>query len=670
MKNGPMVLAVFGVVAAPAALAQESASFVLDPIVVSTGLSAVASQTPQAVSVINERQLAIAQSTTIGDAMRTLPGVSQTGSGRVLGEGFNIRGFGSDVDGGENRLILQIDGTTKYFQQYRMGSLFTDPDLYKRVEVLRGPASSTLFGSGAIAGVISLETRDASDFLEEGQTFAARPKLELTDNGEGYMGSLFLAARPTEDFELLGAFIYRDNDDYEDGNGDTVEGTAFSAPSALIKARHYFGESREHNVFASYQHWETDENNARYDQVGGTGDAFGTIDREVRDQTASVGYEFAPLDNPLIDLEIVGSYSKTRVRQSNSTSFIPSVLFEDSVYSYETWQIRAQNTSIVGGAGGMPETFLTYGLQYSDQKRIGEAESGFIALQPGGTDQKLAAFVQAEVYAGRWTIIPGVRVERSELDPDGLNPTFSEGTSNTAVSPKLALLYQLTDNWNVFGSIARTERLPTLDEIYDGTSGNVSLDPEEAITYEAGLSYSANDVLQTGDALVAKVTLFQNDVENMIERITTTDSFQNIGEARIRGIEFEGAYETERLFGRASYSLIRGDDQTADQPLSSIPADQFSLTLGTRLPAQNLELGWTGVFAWKQDRIPDDGVAEESAGYGVHDIYASWQPETGALSGSEVIFGVENVFDKYYQPHLQNDAARGRTFTLTLSTLF
>src|SRR5690606_15075603 len=142
---------------------------------------------------------------------------------------------------------------------------------------------------GAIAGVISLETRDASDFLEEGQTFAARPKLELTDNGEGYMGSLFLAARPTEDFELLGAFIYRDNDDYEDGNGDTVEGTAFSAPSALIKARHYFGESREHNVFASYQHWETDENNARYDQVGGTGDAFGTVDREVRDQTASVG---------------------------------------------------------------------------------------------------------------------------------------------------------------------------------------------------------------------------------------------------------------------------------------------------------------------------------------------------------------------------------------------
>ncbi len=669
MRHRPVILAICGSLAAPAALAQGAAPFVLDPIVVSTGLSAVASQTPQAVTVVDERQLETAQPTTIGDAMKTIPGVSLTGSGRVLGEGFNIRGFGSDTGGGENRLIIQIDGTTKYYQQYRMGSLFTEPDLYKQIEVLRGPASSTLFGSGAIAGVISLETRDASDFLEEGQTFAARPKLELTDNGEGYMGSLFLAARPTENFELLGAFVYRDNDDYKDGNGDTVVGTAFSAPTVLVKGRYFFGDDKDQNVFASYQHWETDENNAEYDQTGGTGGAFGRINRDVRDQTATFGYQFAPSDNPLVDFELVGGYSKTRVRQSDSTSFIPSVIFEDSTYSYETWQIRAQNTSIVGGSGGMPETFLTYGIQYSDQTRVGEAESGFISAQPGGTDEKLAAYVQAEIYAGDWMIIPGVRIERSELTADSLNPFYrGESTSNTAVSPKLALLYQLTDTWNVFGSIARTERLPTLDEVFDGSSGNLSLDPEEAITYEAGLSYAANDIFLTGDAIVGKVTIFQNDVDNMIERISTTTAFQNVGEARIRGIEFEGAYETERMFGRATYSLIRGDNEVDDAPLSSIPADELTLTLGTRVPTYNLEFGWTGIFAAKQDRVPEGTLP--SPGYGVHDIYASWQPEMGVLSGSEVIFGVENVFDKYYKPHLMFDPARGRTFTLTLSALF
>jgi hemoglobin/transferrin/lactoferrin receptor protein len=669
MQTRPILLTICGAMAAPAALAQEGEPITLDPIVVSTGLSVVASQTPQAVSVVDERQLAIAQPTTIADAMRTLPGVAQTGSNRVLGEGFNIRGFGSDVAGGENRLIIQIDGTTKYFQQYRLGSVFTDPELYKQIEVLRGPASSTLYGSGAIAGVISLETRDASDFLAEGDTFAIRPKFQPTSNGEGYMASLFVAARPVEELELLGAFIYRDNDDYQDGNGDTVPGSAFSAPSGLLKARYHFGDELQHNVWASYQQWETSEDDSEYDQTGGTGGAFGTVDRDVMDRTSTFGYEYAPPDNPLIDFELVGGYSYTRVRQSDSNSFIPSPLFADSEYSYETWQVRAQNTSVFGGEGTtLPQTFLTYGVQYSDQKRVGEAASGFIDFHPGGTDEKLAAYAQAEIYAGRWTVIPGLRYERSELDPDGLNPAYSEGTTNDAFSPKLALLYQLTDSWNVFGSIARTERLPTLDEVYDGLSGNLNLDPEKAITYEAGISYAANDVFRSGDAMVGKLTLFQNDVENLIERISTTDTFRNVGEARIRGIEFEGAYETERMFGRATYSLIRGDNLVTDEPLSSIPADEVTLTLGTRLPAQNLELGWTGIFARAQDRVPL--AVEESPGYGVSNVYASWTPQTGALAGGELIFGVENIFDKFYQPHLQSDPARGRTFTLTLAAVF
>ncbi|MEO0914320.1 MAG: Plug domain-containing protein, partial [Pseudomonadota bacterium] len=120
----------------------------LDPVVVSAGQEKVASDTPQAVSVVNQEDLEREQPTTVGDALTDLPGIKAIGSDRVLGEGFNIRGFGSDLAGGENRLILQVDGATKFYQQYRMGSLFTEPELYKRVEVLRGPASSTLYGSG------------------------------------------------------------------------------------------------------------------------------------------------------------------------------------------------------------------------------------------------------------------------------------------------------------------------------------------------------------------------------------------------------------------------------------------------------------------------------------------------------------------------------------------
>lgn len=644
----------------------------LDPIVVKAGAPKVASQTPQAVTVINAEQLAISQPTTIGDTLTGIPGVTVTGSDRVLGQGFNIRGFGTDEAGGENGLILQIDGTTKYYQQYRMGTLFTDPDLYKRIEVLRGPASSTLYGSGALAGTLTLETRDASDFLMPGETFASRFKVMMGDNPAGYAASAYLAYRPIESFELLGVLINRDNRDSTDGNGDQINATAFSAPSGLLKGSYKFGESNEHRVFASFQQWETSEDDSEYEQTSSSG-FFGTVDRDVLDQTSAVGYNYTSLDNSLIDFELRGGYSYTRVKQSNASAQIPSPLFQDSEYSYKTYQVRAENTAVIGTFGGAQESYLIGGLEYSHQTRFSAADGEFIAFQPGGTDTKVAAYAQAEFYYGAWTAIPGLRIERSDLKADSLNPTTGGSQSNTATSPKLAVMYNLTEDWAVFGSVAYTERLPSLDEIYDGVSGNLSLEPEESTNYEGGISYTSNGVLADTDAVVAKATFFQNNVNNLIERVSQTDQYYNVGKAKIYGIELESAYQFDRYFGQIGYSWMRGDNEVTGQPLDSIPADQLSVTLGTRLPSYDLELGWTGIFATAQDQVPDTAIGlpgDPTPGYGVNDIYARWTPDTGRFAGAELQVGVANIFDKQYQPHLSSEPGRGRAFTLTLAKTF
>ncbi|MEM8658788.1 MAG: TonB-dependent receptor, partial [Pseudomonadota bacterium] len=506
---------IFGVsVALFAAQSHAQEPFILDPVIVSAGEEKVASDTPQSVSVVDQEDLEREQPTTIGDALTDLPGVKSFGTDRVLGERFNLRGFGQDLDGGdENRIIINIDGQTKFYQQYRLGALFTEPELFKRVEVLRGPASSTLYGSGALAGVISLETKDPSDFLEGDDNFALRQKLEYTSNGEGGLSSTIVATRPTENFELLGAFTYRDNDDLEDGNGNAIAGSAFQAPSFLLKGKYTFGQDRAHSLEGSYQYWVTQEDDAEYEQTTSGNTAFGLVDREVTDQTATVGYEYVPGGNDLIDFSLLLSYSDTRVVQDNATNplGIPSTLFEDSEYAYETLQLRAENTSAL--MFGETEAFLTYGLQASRQEREGEAESGFISFQPGGTDTKIAGYVQAEVvFPFGLTLIPGLRYEYSELEPDALNTSFTERVSNTAISPKLAALYEVTESFSVFGSIAYTERLPVLDEVFDGNSGNLNLDPETALNYEVGASYKTGGLLTGNDALVAKATLFRNEV--------------------------------------------------------------------------------------------------------------------------------------------------------------
>ncbi len=54
-----------------------------------------------------------------------------------------------------------------------LNGTFLDPALIKRVEIVRGP-SALLYGSGALGGVISYDTVDAKDLLQEGQSSGFR----------------------------------------------------------------------------------------------------------------------------------------------------------------------------------------------------------------------------------------------------------------------------------------------------------------------------------------------------------------------------------------------------------------------------------------------------------------------------------------------------------------
>ncbi|MEL7428555.1 MAG: TonB-dependent receptor plug domain-containing protein [Pseudomonadota bacterium] len=152
-----------------AAQSPEDRVTILERIIVGAGVDKVAIDTPQSVTVKDQEDIDKKQPTTIADIARDTPGLNVSGSDRALGQAFNIRGVGSPENAGDQgRIIVNVDGVDKFYQQYRTGSFFSDPELYKSVEVLRGPASSTLYGSGALGGVISFTTKDASDYLQPG----------------------------------------------------------------------------------------------------------------------------------------------------------------------------------------------------------------------------------------------------------------------------------------------------------------------------------------------------------------------------------------------------------------------------------------------------------------------------------------------------------------------
>lgn len=152
------------------------------------------SQVPSTVSVQTREQLDRQNVNNIQDLVRYEPGVSVSGTGQRSGlNGYNIRG----IDG--ERILTQVDGVSipdsffygPYAQTQRN---YVDPEIVKRVEILRGPAS-VLYGSNAIGGAVSYFTLDPDDIIKPGKDVGARLKTGYSSADESWLTSATVAGR-------------------------------------------------------------------------------------------------------------------------------------------------------------------------------------------------------------------------------------------------------------------------------------------------------------------------------------------------------------------------------------------------------------------------------------------------------------------------------------------
>jgi hemoglobin/transferrin/lactoferrin receptor protein len=66
---------------------------------------------------------------------------------------------------------------------------FTDLDTLKRVEIVRGPASS-LYGSDALGGVVAFVTKDPADYLKDGKDSYVGLKFGYDGEWKGLLGGV------------------------------------------------------------------------------------------------------------------------------------------------------------------------------------------------------------------------------------------------------------------------------------------------------------------------------------------------------------------------------------------------------------------------------------------------------------------------------------------------
>ncbi len=681
-RRGLVLTTAIAMALAAPAMAQEAEDGffqMLGRIILGTGTGRVAIDTPQAVTALEEEDLAIRQPKTLADVFKAVPGVQTAGaSARMLGQALNIRGIGNaEQVASEERIKVTVDGAPKFFEAYRVGSFFSDLDLYKRVEVLRGPASSTLYGSGVIGGVVAFTTRDASDYLEDGETSALKFRLGQATNGDTTTGGVTFAQR-IGNAEFLAALNRTRGDVMQDGSGNDILGTEHNATSGLVKGKLSFGNDGDQDLTLAYSRTETDLKDSPVTPTGGaTIPVFGIADVASRDETLTLTYHNGFAASDLLDLTVQLSWTdtwleKTNIRPGPGLACAPgrNQVVCPGEYEYESLALKVENKSDLS-FGAWANT-VTLGMQLSEQDRSSASSVGEIGFHPQGTDRKLGVYALGEfVRDDRLTLIPGLRVDFGDRSGRNL-PASAQGedTSDTAVSVSFATMYDLTDSLSVFGSLASTERMPTLDELYSSGPQVASLDlqKETARTVELGLTWQREGVLAADDSLQMKLTGFHNDIDQMIVRNTTGAAgvdpyYINLSSAKIWGAELEASYDAERWFAGLAWSKVKSKDGTTGLQLSDTPAENVALTLGAKIPDQGLVIGWRaqyfdGITNYTPGSTTENPSASGSA-YDTHDLFVTWSPTQGPLAGLEVNLSVENVFDATYRNNLALDLAPG-----------
>ncbi|MFH5774261.1 TonB-dependent receptor domain-containing protein [Paracoccus sp. NGMCC 1.201697] len=646
--------------------------FMLDPLVLRAGTPKVASSVPQSVTVVDSQQLDDIAPIHIGEVLATVPGVAGVGSGSFFGQGFNIRGFGSSGTAASEAGIVQlIDGEKKYYESYRQGSLFVEPDFLRAVEVLRGPGSSTLYGSGALGGVIAMETIEPGDLLDDGDIWGGKVKLGYSSNPDTVLGSVALGWRPTEDFEALTAFAWRKIGDTKDADGNTTVRSNSKTPNLLLKAKKTFGDQY---VAFSYQHLEAKGTDQDFNQLEGaqiglfpgfTG--WGVGDITTRDQTAKLTWGWNPQDNRYVDLTATLSYTNTMkdVRQGDD----PDEPIMDTLLGkrdYRLWKFKLMNVADL--SGDSYDHFLTTGAEVYKQDR---SSSVISSSHPEAYTRSIAAYALSEVTWGDLTVNTGLRYEKQRTEPKGSVTATDDEYNAEAVEPQVAAIYRLNDSWSVFGSVAFVDRMPTVDELYDSFMGGApsgNLKDEKGKNLEIGLSYRGSGLLADGDEAVMKVTLFRNHIDDMIIRtnaLAPTPSYVNVDRAYLKGGELEANYIISAFEFGAGVSVVDGEDQDG-VVLDTLPNDRVTLS-ATYTASDAWRVGLRSTLAAGRDK-PD---GSRRAGYGVHDMFATWAPQAGMAEGLEVHMGVDNFTDRDYTPATWlTGPAPGRNFKLSVSRAF
>lgn len=639
---------------------------------------------PISVDVIGAQQMEEEQIGDIRELAEQLPNVdvprsparfslAGTSTGRSQNSGFNIRG----LEG--NRVLMLVDGVrlprTYAFSANAFGRDYLDLGLVQRVEILRG-AVPALYGSDGMGGLVNFITAQPGDLLKEGQAIGGRATIgyDGSDNDKRIGATVAGHASPEWSW-LLAAGVGRSSA-LENMGTNNAAGSLRTTPNPEKDKSHSFLGRLVYTPSGVQKHVFTLENvDKRVDY-----DLLSARTATVSDSQAKTTMKrwratwqghWRELGTAWADeLDLMASYQSADSREwVNETRIGLAYRERDVTYEEDALQLHAQAGKALR-LGSDVSGKLTYGLDYLRGK-VENLQNGItppagetfpLKRFPDTTETSTALFTQAELHHGAFSLTPGVRAEHYSIkaSQEGFVPT-AVNNSNSAISPKLGGIFQMTDAWSVYGNYAAGFRAPNAGQInafFENAAfgyrniPNPDLRPEKSRTFELGLRARLDGLRLDAAVFTGRYKDFIEDQQPVSGSGTVADPtiYQsiNINRVRISGFELKAERDWGQFAGgtwrtHAAYGYLEGKDSNTGEPLDSIAPQQF--VLGVRYDTNNAGVQLTASH-WAGKKAKDVAAATPwlSPSATVLNLSGQWR----IRPGTRLNLGLYNLADKKY----------------------
>ena len=684
-------------------------------VVTASPLGRAASETIVATSILDGEELERRTQNSIGETLRSIPGVSSSyfgpGASRPI-----IRGLGGDrirvLDAGIGSIDVSASSPDH--------AVAVEPSTAQRIEIVRG-AGTLLYGSSAAGGVVNVFSGKIPDEApEDGYDGSIRIGGATVDDSFDVSGNFdaVLSETPNGTFVLHGDGFFRDAGDYdipgfaeserfrlaeeaeEDEHGDehddedehedeedeafgTLENSSFknyggSAGLSWIFENGFFGISgtaieSDYGLPGGHGHGHEEDEHDDDDDHDDHDDDDGHDDEDEHGEEEEEGGVRTDLRQRRLDLHgridapfLV--FESAEIRAGLADYEHNEVEDGDigTIFSNEGWEARLQlvqkPVEIFGGTlrGAV-------GVQYRDREFSAVGEEAFV---PETESEQFGVFMLNEFTSGIWRFELGARYEGTDhtvLDSE-VNASFEElaaplgfNRSYDNVSVSAGIGAKPMEGLFVGVNGFRTERAPSTEELFSNGPhlatnqfeiGDPTLEEGVARGVEGGFRFST-------DRYSVAVNGFYTSYDNFIYEIATGDEedelpvFQFLAsDATFRGFEAELGAE---LFSAAGFDF--SVDGSVDYVRATVDvAGNENLP---RIPPLSGQFGLEARSSFADFRFEVDAAAsqEDTADFELatdgYQVLNTFLTlyPVGKESGPNIRFSVENLTDEEVRLH-------------------